>query len=123
MDCDVTTNTADGIRCAGSGSVIRGNVCASNGLNAGNGAGIVVVSIDNKVEGNHCTGGDRGIDVTSAGNLIVRNTCANNTVNWSIVVGNSFGPIIVAGTNAAAVSGNSAASTLASTDPNVNMTY
>lgn len=122
-DCDVTTNSADGIRCAGSGSIIRGNVCASNGLNAGDGAGIAVVSIDNRIEGNHCTGGDRGIDVSGTGNLIVRNTCANNTTNWVIVAGNSFGPIVVAGTNGAPVSGNSASGTLGNTDPNANFTY
>jgi hypothetical protein len=41
-----------------------------------------------------------------------------------IAVGNSFGPIVVAGTNAAAVSSNGpVASTLGSTDSNANYSY
>ncbi len=122
MDCDVNTNSADGIRCAGSGSVIRGNACDGNGLNAGDGAGIVVVSIDNHIEGNNCTGNDRGIDVDAAGNIIIKNTCAGNTVNWTIIAGNAYGPI-VATPAGAAVNGNAAAAALGSTDPNANFTY
>jgi parallel beta-helix repeat protein len=124
LDCTVRASTRDGIRCAGSGSQIRGNDCALNGINAGDGAGIVVVSIENKIEGNHCSSNDRGIDVQAAGNFIVRNTCADNTVEWVIVANNVYGPIINRSAPASpAVNGPAAASTLSSTDPNANFTY
>jgi parallel beta-helix repeat protein len=121
--CTVRGSTQDGIRCAGSGSVIRNNTCSVNGL-AGDGAGIVVVSIDNKIEGNHCTGNDRGIDVTAAGNIIICNTCANNTVEWAIVANNVYGPIINRSAPASpAVNGPAAAGTLTTSDPHANFTF
>lgn len=123
-NCNVSTNTANGIRCAGSGSLIEGNVCSLNGINAGDGAGIAVVSVDNTVVGNHCQGNDRGIDVSAAGNLILRNTCANNPTNFLIVADNRYGPIVnITGTGTAAVNGSSAASTLTTTDANANFAY
>ncbi|MDP1663306.1 MAG: right-handed parallel beta-helix repeat-containing protein [Phycisphaerales bacterium] len=122
-DCTVRTSTLDGILCGGSGSQIRNNVCSING-NGGDGAGIVVASVENKIEGNHCSNNDRGIDVQAAGNIIVRNTCADNTVEWVIVANNVYGPIINRSAPAsAAVNGPAAASTLGSTDPNANFTY
>jgi parallel beta-helix repeat protein len=122
--CTVRASTQDGIRCAGSGSTIRNNVCSTNGINAGDGAGIVVVSLENKVEGNHCSSNDRGIEVTAARNFIVRNTCADNTVEWVIVANNVYGPIINRAAPASPpVNGPAAASTLSSTDPNANFSY
>lgn len=124
IDCNAGRNAEDGIRCAGSGSLIRGNVCATNGINTGDGAGIVVVSVENRIENNQCTNNDRGIEVSAAGNLIFRNSCADNTTNWVIVANNVYGPILdrtaVVG---AAVNGNAATSTLGSTDANANYSY
>jgi hypothetical protein len=67
----------------------------------------------------------RGLDIDAVGNIIIGNTCAGNfTRNWDIVAGNNFGPIVnVSPSGAAAVSGDSAPSTLGSTDPNANFTY
>lgn len=122
-DCAVQANTLDGILCT-SFCILRGNTSVGNGLGAGNGAGIHTTGSDNRIEGNNCTGADRGIDVDFTGNIIIKNTCSGNTSNWEIAIGNSLGPIVVAGTNAAVISGNGPSpSTLGSTDPNANFTY
>ena len=120
FDCTSRGNLTDGIL-ASSATLIRGNHCAFNG-GGGDGAGIHVTSGDCRIEGNNCTGADRGIDVDATGNVILRNTCSGNTTNWDIVAGNAFGPIVLT-TAGAAVAGNTATSSLGSTDPNANFTY
>ncbi|MFO0855874.1 MAG: right-handed parallel beta-helix repeat-containing protein [Phycisphaerales bacterium] len=120
--CTSSFNSINGFAIAGDGNLITGNTADSNG-NSGNGAGIVVSGTDNRVEGNTMRSADAGLRVTAAGNFIVRNTAASNTTGWEIVPGNSFGPIVIASTNAAIVIGNSAPGTLGSTDPNANFTY
>jgi parallel beta-helix repeat protein len=121
--CVASQNGLDGIT-AGGACTLRDNACAGNGLAAAGGAGIHVTGSDCRVEGNNCTGADRGVDVDSAGNIIVRNTCSGNTTNWDLVANNVFGPIIDRTAPASpAVSGNAAASSLASTDANANFTY
>ena len=120
FDCTSRGNLTDGIL-ASSATLIRGNHCAFNG-GGGDGAGIHVTSGDCRIEDNNCTGADRGIDVDAAGNVILRNTCSGNTTNWDIVAGNAFGPIVLT-TAGAAVAGNTATSSLGSTDPNANFTY
>ncbi|MEK6704086.1 MAG: hypothetical protein AABZ53_17660, partial [Planctomycetota bacterium] len=71
-----------------------------------------------------CASADRGIDVDSLGNIIIGNTCSGNNSNWEIAIGNSVGPIVVAGSNAAVISGiGPVASTLGSTDPHANFSY
>ncbi len=121
-NCSTRFNGLDGI-VAFRGCLIKDNTCASNG-NVGSGAGIHVTDVDNRIEGNNCTQADRGIDVDAAGNIIVRNTCSGNTTNWDIVAGNTYGPIVAAGTNAAATVGNGGfSSTLGSTDPHANFSY
>ena len=104
--------------------MIRGNNCASNGNGAGNGAGIHATGADNRIEGNNCIGADRGIDVDFLGNIIIKNTCSNNTTNWDIVANNVCGPILDRTAPAsAAILGNSAPSSLGTTDPNANFSY
>jgi len=106
-----------------SGCVVLANTCTQNG-NSGDGAGIHATGSDNRIEGNNCVDADRGIDVDVGGNIIIKNTCAGNTINWSIAIGNSFGPIVAAGTNAAVVNTNGAvAGNLGSTDPNTNFSF
>lgn len=120
-DCTVKNNVLDGIRvfyfC-----VVRGNNCHINGIGGGDGASIHALGSDNRIEGNHCNDSDRGIDIDSAGNFVVRNTCSNNGTNWTIAAGNYLAPIVVAN-QAGAVNGSSAASSLGSTDPNANFSY
>jgi parallel beta-helix repeat protein len=122
-DCTARANILDGIQCSSS-CVISGNACSGNGLNAGDGAGIHATNGDNRIEGNNCTGADRGIDVDLAGNIIIRNTCSGNTINWVIAANNYYGPIIDrTGVATAAVNGPAAAGTLATTDPHANFSY
>ncbi len=121
VDCSAGRNNIDGIICTDQ-CTIRGNTCALNG-NGGDGAGILATGTDNRIEGNNCTGADRGIDVDGAGNIIIRNTCSGNTTNWDIAMGNALAPIVAASTNVAPVAGNTYASSLGSTDPNANFTY
>ena len=120
--CTARVNAVDGIVVA-SQCVVIGNNCSANG-NGGDGAGIHVTGNDNRIEGNNCTGADRGIDVDVAGNIIIRNTCAGNTINWTIAANNVCGPILDRTAPAsAAISGNSAVSSLGTTDANANFTY
>lgn len=81
-DCSVANNTANGIVADGNAAVIR-NTCNQNGLGAGSGAGIYVRS-DARVEGNHCTGNDRGIETIGSRARIDGNSCMDNTVSFDI---------------------------------------
>jgi parallel beta-helix repeat protein len=120
--CTATSNTLDGIIVTSDSQVLR-STCWSNG-NGGDGANIHATGSNNRIEGNNCTSADRGIDVDLAVNVIVRNTCSGNTLNWSIAAGNVCGPILDRTAPAsAAISGNSAPSSLGSTDANANYTY
>jgi len=121
--CTARLNNGDGIQVDGDCRVTD-NTCESNGFGAGSGAGIFAPGGDNRIEGNHCTDNDRGIDVDVAGNIIIRNTCASNAINWMIAANNYYGPIINrTGVVTAVVNGSAAAGTLATTDPNANFTY
>ena len=120
--CTISRNQSDGIRVS-TGCVVTGNSCSYNGDGLGTGAGIYVTGSDNRIEGNTCTFADQGIHVIGVSNILLRNTCATNTVNWTIVANNSLAPIVAAGTNAALISGNSATGTLGTIDSNANITY
>lgn len=120
-ECTVRSSQLSGISVGGAGCFVLGNTCSDNGAN-GDGAGIQVGINRCRIEGNNCTGADTGIKVDFNGNIIIKNTCAGNTVNWSIVAGNAYGPIIDT-PQGAAVNGNSAASALGTTDPNANFTF
>ena len=120
LDCVCSENGADGIVVLNM-SLVRGNTCTNNLSD-----GIFVSSFDgNRIEGNHMSGNARGLHVIGAGNVIVRNTAnANTAVNWSIVANNVVGPILNRTAPASpAISGDSAASSLGSTDANANYTY
>ncbi|MEK6703413.1 MAG: right-handed parallel beta-helix repeat-containing protein [Planctomycetota bacterium] len=120
-NCTVWASTLDGIRCSAS-CVIRDNTCAGNGAIPGDGANIHARFAGNRIEGNNCIGADRGIDVDVAGNIIIRNACSSNGVNWDIVAGNAYGPIELTPAGAA-VLGDTAAAALGNTHPNANFTY
>jgi len=104
--------------------VIRGNTCATNGLGAGDGANIHATLTQNRIAGNHCSSADRGIGVDNFGNIIIKNTCSGNTINWVIVANNVCGPILDRTAPAsAAINGNSAPDSTGSAHPNANFTY
>ena len=57
-------------------------------------------------------------------NLIIKNSARANGTNYNFVASNDYGPIInLTGGGGAGVSGNSAVSTLATTDPWANFAY
>ena len=88
--CSVRANTSNGIRAA-SQCRIENNDCAGNTL-----AQITVASSANRIDGNHCTGGQRGIQANPAtDNLIIRNSVQGATVTaYDIAAGNHSGGII-----------------------------
>ncbi len=120
MGCTARSNSQDGIRCL-SACLIQGNTCSNNGRSGADGANIHAQAIDNRIEGNNCTSADRGIDVDMAGNFISRNTCSGNATNWDVAAGNTI--LVVQGSSAAAVLGNTGGLAPGSTDPNANFTY
>jgi len=120
--CTASFNTGDGIQVIGDCRVTD-NTCDFNG-NGGDGAGIHATGGNNRIEGNNCTSADRGIDVDLASNIIIRNTCSGNTINWTIAANNVVGPILDRRAPAsAAISGNSAPDSTGSTHPNANFSY
>jgi parallel beta-helix repeat protein len=118
-ECSASFNTGNGIYA--SGSHIVGNTCRGNGF-SGDGAGILVIFDESRIEGNNCTNNDRGIDVDGAGNIIIRNTCSGNTVNWDIVAGNSY-LIVQAATTASNFTGDAGGGGVGSTNPHANFTF
>ncbi|HYF14880.1 MAG TPA: right-handed parallel beta-helix repeat-containing protein [Phycisphaerales bacterium] len=124
IGCTASENGGDGIEITAR-SLAMDNVCTGNGVTTQQGAGIYASASDNRIEGNHCQGNDLGLDIDGARSVIVRNTCASNTVlNWAIEANNLYGPIIDrSAATTAAVVGNAAAGTLGTTDPNANFTH
>lgn len=121
--CVANSNTGDGISVSSLCMVLQ-NTCNANGQGAGVGAGVHALSSENRIEGNSCTAGDTGIDADLAGNLVFRNSCAGNTTNFELAAGNVYGNIVDrSAPGSPAVSGSSASSTSATTDPNANFSY
>lgn len=125
--CTVNDSGLDGIEC-NSDCLIQGNHCNGNGTSTSGGAGIHATGNGNRIDGNHCSNADRGIDVDSSSNWIVRNTCRGNTTSWTIVADNHYGPIIdrripTTVPSTLQVNGHAGPSSLGSTDPNANFTY
>ena len=93
-NCNTSFNKGDGIRGSQS-SIILENVCARNGQ-----AGIQMTDVSSRIEGNNVTSNDRGIDVLSGSNLIIRNSARGNagagvpSANYDIGAGNFVGTIV-----------------------------
>ena len=93
-ECTVTNNEGDGIEVSEQSQVI-GCTADQNGMGDGTGAGIHVTGADNRIDGNTLTHNDRGLDVDTGGNIIVRNTASGNGQNYAQVVsGNTVGEIL-----------------------------
>jgi hypothetical protein len=122
--CVASQNTSHGVVVLGN-SVVSGVVSSGNGLGASIGAGVLATGNANRIEDNVCNGNDRGIDVDGFQNIIIRNTCSANALNWTFVGGNHYGPIIDRTAVAAppSVNGNGATEALGSTHPNANFTH
>lgn len=119
-DSTARANSLDGI-VVGSGCSVRGNTCSINGNGSSDGAGIHATGNLNRIEGNTCTGADRGIRAIFFGNFIARNTCGGNTTNWDIAAGNVC--LVVSGATGASIVGNAGGVAPGSTDPNANFSY
>ncbi len=119
--CMTEFNAGDGIRVTQDSRVLD-NHCDSNGLLGGDGAGIHATGSDNRIEGNSTSDGDRGIEVSGAGNLILRNSAAGNTTNYVIAVNNKVG-VIVNAPNSAAISGSTGGAGVGTTDPWANFSF
>lgn len=121
--CVSGSTTASGIECDHD-CIIRNNIAHECGIGAGTGAGIHAIGDANRIEGNKCSGSDKGIDIDGVHNIVIRNVCSGNTTNWNIVANNYAGPVINrVGVATAAIVGDSAASSLGSTDANANYTH
>ena len=86
--CTVSENTTDGIT-VDSLCRVEGNTSQGNGVGTAVGYGVHATGRTNRIDGNMATNNDRGIDVDAGGNLIVRNDASLNTINFSIVPGNT----------------------------------
>lgn len=104
--CTAEANTIDGIR-ALSDCVIKDNTCDSNGYGSGDGAGIHTLGTHNRVEANHVSDSDRGIQVEGTANLIIRNTLSGNAIQVLIPPGNLTGTVVSTETALNAANGNS----------------
>ncbi len=124
VGCSAGANVRDGIRC-GSQALVRDSTCTNNGFGSGNtAAGIHATGDRNRIEGNHCTANDFGIDIDGQANVIIRNTCSDNTQNFVITPDNIYGAIVDRRTpGTPAVVGSAAAGTMGSNDPNANFAH
>lgn len=105
--CSIRSNGGNGIR-ALSSCRIENNDCSANAL-----AQITVTSTANRIDGNHCVGGQRGVQVTGSDNLVIRNS----------VQGGSIAPYdIGAGNHSAAIVASPGVG-FASTQPWANFSY
>ncbi|TWT46100.1 hypothetical protein RAS1_25470 [Phycisphaerae bacterium RAS1] len=101
IGCTAAGNGGDGFEVAGDCVVLNSNASGNGtaGLTSSR-AGIRVNSLGERtrIDGNNITGNVTGIEIQSAGNLVVRNSASGNSMaNFMIVVGNTVGPIVNAG--------------------------
>ncbi len=121
--CSVVANVLDGIQCTSS-CVVRNNISSINANGIELGAGIHALGSNNRIESNNCTSNDFGIDIDAAGNVIIRNTCANNGSNFLIVANNIYGTIADrSAVVSPLIAGDAGTGTMGSTDPNANFAY
>jgi parallel beta-helix repeat protein len=96
-DNTVTRNRGGGIRVVNDNTV-KGNQVINN-RNAENvGFGIRAEGAGNRIEANHMILNAPGLEVTSGANLIINNSTRANNPNYSVVGGNTFGPVVTSGT-------------------------
>lgn len=93
MDCNVRANGGDGIRVNFS-CLVSGNNLNGNGAAGGTQGGINVLGRQNKIIGNHLSFEDIGIMVSGTRNMIAQNTLGECGSAFSMVAGNSHGPLV-----------------------------
>lgn len=90
--CVVLGNSGNGITVSSECTVVQ-NDCKNN-FNARDAAGIRVIAVDNCIKENTVISNDRGISVEGARNLVIRNSAANNTLNFSFLTTPMAGPVV-----------------------------
>lgn len=117
-NCRGDNNTGDGFNF---GQAILLNCVADANTNSG----FHSIGTGSRIEGCTASSNVRGFDIDSNASILVRNTArGNTTANYDIAANNYYGPIISrVGAAAAAVVGNTAASTLTTADPSANFAY
>ena len=93
--CVFAENAGDSLRVASAAFVLE------NVITAPQTAGLRTTGNNNRLDGNHVTGGTGvGFKIEGTGNLVVRNNARGNVGgNYSIVPGNDFGQILSPGAN------------------------
>jgi len=95
----VTVNGLHGIR-LGSDNVVMDCIAQSNGD-----AGFRAEGNHNRIERNHSLNNARGFFLAGTENLLVKNSAADNGINYVIGAGNGYGPIVTASANLASLPG------------------
>lgn len=90
--CSSLQNSGDGIR-VGSQGVVISNTSSDNFL-ARDAAGIHATGTDNLIQENIVFSNDMGILVDAAGNMVTKNTAANNSLNYRANGTQAIGPIV-----------------------------
>ena len=94
--CLVRNNTGDGIE-VGSQSLVAEQSLRRQRRRRRRGAGIHTLFCDNRVEDNHVTINDRGIDADGCDTLIVRNSAHGNGDDYAIAFGNNDAAVLAPG--------------------------
>ena len=87
------SNGGDGILVSAECTVIGNNSNHNHNFNVRDSSGIHATGTDNSIRENSVTSNDFGISVDVTGNLLVRNTAANNTINYFLSGTQTLGPI------------------------------
>ena len=91
--CQARSNQGDGIESSSGGHILNCQL-DGNGSGATVGANIRITGDACRIEGNSLIGADFGIQTTSGGNVIVRNSSRNSANSYGgISAGNDVGPI------------------------------
>ncbi len=83
--CSVTANT-------GAGITIHDGAVATNNTSFANGWGMYIYSAGSRMEGNMIYQNTVGLEISDAGNFVVKNTFQGNTTLTTIAPGNDVGP-------------------------------
>jgi len=91
-ECTVANNAGGGIRVGNYCSIVE-NMCTVNSQ-FGTNAAIRVTGLGNRIESNHLASNHRALEISSAGNLIIRNSTAGNSVADLITGAQTAGPTV-----------------------------
>lgn len=114
-------NTGDGIQVSQDCYVLN-NICDTNGVFAGIGAGVHVTGAGSRIEGNMVTDNDAGIDVDACCNLIIRNSASGNVTQYTITNGNKVGVIVIA-PSSVAINGSTGGAGVGTSNPWANISF